>query len=64
MRGWQTQPRKMVEYEHTYKETSQAVGCRSLGCRLQFGGAGKKGPSRNLAANFKHTAFSAPTQGA
>jgi hypothetical protein len=36
MRGWQGQARKMVEYEHWQKNKP---GCRSLGCRLQFGGA-------------------------
>jgi hypothetical protein len=36
MRGWQGQPRKMVEYEHWHKIKRK---CRSLGCGLQFGGA-------------------------
>jgi hypothetical protein len=36
MRGWQGQPRKMVEYEHWHKTKRK---CRSLGCGLQLGGA-------------------------
>jgi hypothetical protein len=36
MRGWQGQPRKMVEYEHWHNIKRK---CRSLGCGLQFGGA-------------------------
>jgi hypothetical protein len=36
MRGWQGQPRKMVEYEHWRKKKRKG---RSLGCGLQFGGA-------------------------
>jgi hypothetical protein len=36
MRGWQGQPRKMVEYEHWHKIKRK---CRSLGCGLQFSGA-------------------------
>jgi hypothetical protein len=38
MRGWQGQPRKMVEYEHWHKIKPNI---RSLGCglQLQFGGA-------------------------
>jgi hypothetical protein len=33
MRGWQGQPRKMVEYEH-WQNNSQAVGRRAVGCKL------------------------------
>jgi hypothetical protein len=33
MRGWQGQPRKMVEYEHWHEIKRK---CRSLGCGLQF----------------------------
>jgi hypothetical protein len=36
MRGWQGQPRKMVEYEHWHKTKRK---CRSLGWGVQFGGA-------------------------
>jgi hypothetical protein len=36
MRGWQGQPRKMVEYEHWRKIKRKG---RSPGCGLQFGGA-------------------------
>jgi hypothetical protein len=36
MRGWQGQPRTMVEYEHWRKKERNI---RSLGCGLQFGGA-------------------------
>jgi hypothetical protein len=36
MRGWQGQPRKMVDYEHWRKKKREG---RSLGCGLQFGGA-------------------------
>jgi hypothetical protein len=36
MRGWQGQPRKMVEYEHWRKIKRKG---RSLGCRLQVRGA-------------------------
>jgi hypothetical protein len=36
MRGWQGQPRKIVEYEHWHK-TKPSI--RSLGCGLPFGGA-------------------------
>jgi hypothetical protein len=36
MRGWQDQPREMVEYEHWHKNKRK---CRWLGCGLQFGGA-------------------------
>jgi hypothetical protein len=36
MRGWEGQPRKMVEYEHWQKSKPK---CRSSGCGLQFGGA-------------------------
>jgi hypothetical protein len=36
MRGWQGQPRKMVEYEHWQKIKPNI---RSLGCGLKFGGA-------------------------
>jgi hypothetical protein len=36
MRGWQGQPRKMIEYEHRQKIKPNI---RSLGCGLQFGGA-------------------------
>jgi hypothetical protein len=36
MRGWQGQPRKMVEYEH-WRKIKQNI--RSLGCGLQFGDA-------------------------
>ena len=36
MRGWQVQPRKMVEYEHRRKKQRNI---RSSGCRLQVGGA-------------------------
>jgi hypothetical protein len=36
MRGWQGQPRKMVEYEHWRKIKRKG---RSLGCGLQLGGA-------------------------
>jgi hypothetical protein len=36
MRGWQGQPRKMVEYEHWHKTKRK---CRSLGWGLQFVGA-------------------------
>jgi hypothetical protein len=36
MRGWQGQPRKMVEYEHWRKIKRKG---RSLGCGLQFGDA-------------------------
>jgi hypothetical protein len=33
MRGWQGQPRKMVEYEH-WQKTSQNVDRRAVGCNL------------------------------
>jgi hypothetical protein len=36
MRGWEGQPRKMVEYEHWQKNKP---GLRSPGCGLKFGGA-------------------------
>ena len=36
MRGWQVQPRKMVEYEHRRKKQRKG---RSSGCRLQVGDA-------------------------
>jgi hypothetical protein len=36
MRGWQGQPRKMVEYEHWRKIKRKG---RSSGCGLQVGGA-------------------------
>jgi hypothetical protein len=36
MRGWEGQPRKMVEYEHWQKIKPK---CRSSGCGLEFGGA-------------------------
>jgi hypothetical protein len=36
MRGWQGQPRKMVEHEHWQKVKPNI---RSLGCGLKFGGA-------------------------
>ena len=36
MRGWQGQPRKMVEYEHRRKKQRKD---RSSGCRLQVGDA-------------------------
>jgi hypothetical protein len=36
MRGWQGQPRKMVEYEQWRKKKRSG---RSSGCRLQVGGA-------------------------
>ena len=36
MRGWQGQPRKMVEYEHRRKKQRKG---RSSGCRLQVGDA-------------------------
>jgi hypothetical protein len=36
MRGWQGQPRKMVEYEHWRKPKRKG---QSSGCRLQVGGA-------------------------
>ena len=36
MRGWQGQPRKMVEYEHWRKKKRS---CRSSGCGLQVGDA-------------------------
>jgi hypothetical protein len=36
MRGWQGQPRKMVEYEHWRKKERKG---QSLGCGLQFGDA-------------------------
>jgi hypothetical protein len=35
-RGWQVQPRKVVEYEHRRKKQRKG---RSSGCRLQVGGA-------------------------
>jgi hypothetical protein len=35
MRGWQGQPRKMVEYEHWQNIKRK---CRSSGCGVQFGG--------------------------
>jgi hypothetical protein len=49
MRGWQGQPRKMVEYEHCKKNKP---GCRSPGCRLQFDGAEKR-PSAITVQSFK-----------
>jgi hypothetical protein len=36
MRGWQGQPRKMVEYKHRRKKQRKG---RSSGCGLQVGGA-------------------------
>jgi hypothetical protein len=36
MRGWQGQPRKMVEYEHRRKIKRKG---QSLGCGLHCGGA-------------------------
>jgi hypothetical protein len=51
MRGWQGQPRKMVEYEHWRKKKRKG---RSLGCGLQFGGAAKW-PARNQAAKSNNT---------
>jgi hypothetical protein len=38
MRGWQVQPRKLVEYGHWRKKNRKG---RSSGCRLQVGGAEK-----------------------
>jgi hypothetical protein len=37
MRGWQGQPRKMVEYERTGKKKESNIrspGCRAVGCNL------------------------------
>jgi hypothetical protein len=48
MRGWQGQPRKMVEYEHWQKNEPNL---RSSGCRLQFGGA----ENGLLATQFLHS---------
>jgi hypothetical protein len=53
MRGWQGQPRKMVEYEHWRKEKRS---CRSSGCRLQVGDA-ENGLLAIRLQNFK-TLFS------
>jgi hypothetical protein len=54
MRGWQGQPRKMVEYEHWQKNKQDH---RSSGCRLQFGGA-ENGllaiRLQNLSTIFRH----------
>jgi hypothetical protein len=54
MRGWQGQPRKMVEYENWQKNKPK---CRSSGCRLQFGGA-EKSPSA-ITLQSSNTLFSA-----
>jgi hypothetical protein len=54
MRGWQGQPRKMVEYEHWQK---QKPNIRSPGCRLQFGGAKKSSSAialQNPSTIFRH----------
>jgi hypothetical protein len=39
MRGWQGQPRKMVEYEH-WQKIKPDIRSWPLGCGLQFGDAG------------------------
>jgi hypothetical protein len=41
MRGWQGQPRKMVEYEHWPKKQAKMSIVGLTGCRFQFGGAKK-----------------------
>jgi hypothetical protein len=53
MRGWEGQPRKMVEYEHWQKNKP---GLRSSGCGLKFGGA-ENGllAIRLQSSNIKHT---------
>jgi hypothetical protein len=34
MRGWQGQPRKMVEYEHTGEKSSKTFDRWDVGCNL------------------------------
>jgi hypothetical protein len=58
MRGWEGQPRKMVEYEHWHKIKPNI---RSLGCGLQFGGA-ENDLLAIQAAKFKHTIQRRPSE--
>jgi hypothetical protein len=53
MRGWQDQPRKMVDYEHWRKKNRKG---RALGCGLQFGDDAENDLlAINQAAKFKDT---------
>jgi hypothetical protein len=50
MRGWQCQPRKMVEYEHWQKNQAK-MSIVGLSVAIWWCW---KGPSRNQAAKSKH----------
>jgi hypothetical protein len=55
MRGWQGQPRKMVEYKHWQKKKSQTFNRWAVG--WQFGGAEKSPYAialQNSSTIFRH----------
>jgi hypothetical protein len=59
MRGWQGQPRKVVEYEHWHKIKRK---CRSLGCELQLGGGAENGLLLAIALQNSSTISATPCE--